>query len=438
MRGTEFLATRRTPPATRSLPSFEQIRRGVESILERWPDAVRVPEDRDRERLAVEFLARVERWNWADVSMARAAQAAIAVFDEERRARDAFEPLRAFFLRETEATAQAPFLDAMLTVYVTSFSPGAAHTLRLAAALSGRAASFGDRTRLLLRNIPELLDPAKAAAAVAGKMTGAVDPYDVIRRSGLGAPHGPGLMQQAHRAFVADIARHLASEPAQHQLFAWLAPSGQQPLQSGADLAINALLAPWRNRAPTEDMQGWITESVIAAYGDPRTSQGGIWPGIDPALREVLLRWLAKEDMRFFCDVVTATQNSHMWPPRRDFWLSLFAQKRIDEAWVAFGAEAKEYARRHLIRSGSTDVNRRFGAQLDRNGGTSLLIMRIGRKIVVDGCHSYKTHIFDQSDEKAPRLYGYRYHCDQIMRRSPRSKPHNSIPAWKDWVLRNI
>ncbi|WP_319496517.1 EH signature domain-containing protein [uncultured Cohaesibacter sp.] len=142
--------------------------------------------------------------------------------------------------------------------------------------------------------------------------------------------------------------------------------------------------------------------------------------------------------MKFFCDMVTATQGNHMWPPRRDFWLQLYADKMIDEAWVAFGAEARVYAERNLLGSNKANMNRRFGRQHDRGGSTSLLIMRIGNKIVVDGCHSYKTHIFRSDDKNAPKLYQQRYYCDDIMRASRNSKPHNSIPVWKQWVLQNV
>jgi hypothetical protein len=103
--------------------------------------------------------------------------------------------------------------------------------------------------------------------------------------------------------------------------------------------------------------------------------------------------------------MVTATQNNHMWAPRRDFWLALFEEGRISEAWVAFGSAAREYARNNLMRSGATDINKRFGRQQDRGGNTSLLIMKIGNKTVVDGCHSYKTHIFSRDEDAAPQLY---------------------------------
>jgi hypothetical protein len=64
--------------------------------------------------------------------------------------------------------------------------------------------------------------------------------------------------------------------------------------------------------------------------------------------------------------------------------------------------------------------------------------MRIGNKIVVDGCHSYKTHIFRVNDSTAPKLYQTIYHCDDVMRRSALSKAHNHIPNWQLWIEQHI
>jgi hypothetical protein len=141
--------------------------------------------------------------------------------------------------------------------------------------------------------------------------------------------------------------------------------------------------------------------------------------------------------MRFFCDVITETQYHHQWPPRRDFWLRLFDERRIDEAWVAFGDAAREHAKRHYKGTGAFDVDKRFAKQLGRGGGTSLLIMRIGNKIVVDGCHNYKTHIFGANEPTAPKLYQATYNCEVIMHKSTLSKTHY-ISTWQPWVERHI
>jgi hypothetical protein len=326
----------------------------------------------------------------------------------------------------------------MLWVYVESFETGADHTLRLASALKIRQSDFSGKVAGLLSALPSLLSKRDAPAALAKIMMATADPFKQLREIGLRAPHASGLAQAAHSAFIKRIGPDLQASEERQRLFAWLMPQNGSVLQAGAGEAVEALLRSWRNRTPPEEVRHEITEAIIGAYNDPRLHQGGIWAGFDPELKGVLLRWLTKQDMKFFCDMVTATQNSHMWPPRRDFWLDLYEDGRIDEAWVAFGSAAREYAQKHLFKSQQANLGRRFGRQLDRGGSTSLLIMRMGNKIVVDGCHSYRTHIFRMNDPEAPKLYQYTYYCDDIMRSSKNAKSHSSIPNWKSWVLRHV
>lgn len=422
----------------RALPSLDDIRRRIDRVIQRWPDAVRVPEERDRERLAQEMLERVQDWNWADVKTSRITSAAVAVFDAERCDRPDLAPVRTFYLDEIGAREPGSFLNAMFWVYVDSFSSGAPHTHALARALAARRSAFGSRIRTLVEALPAIFDPDRAPAMLGKIMANAEDPYVHLKAIGFRSPHATGLTQHAHHAFIREIAPGLRDGDERARLFRWLMPENASALQNGAGAAVEALLAVWRNETPADDIRSEISEAIISAYNDPRLHHGGIWASFDPDLKAVLLRWLTKQDMKFFCDMVTATQSDPQWPPRRDFWLGLFDDGLIDEAYVAFGSAARQYAQRHLYRSGESNFNRRFGRQLDRGGSTSLLIMRIGNKIVVDGCHSYKTHIFRQDDPQAPKLYQPMYYCNDIMRRSPNSKPHNSIPHWKSWVMQHV
>ncbi|WP_349773956.1 EH signature domain-containing protein [Mameliella alba] len=422
----------------RSLPPLDQVRRSVSNILSRWPDAVRTPEDRDRERLAKEMLRRVSEWDWANITTQRVNSAAIAVFDEERRSRQDLSSVREFYLTEIATREPGAFLDGMVGVYIESFEPGRDHTRHLAKALAERSDDLGARHSKLLVALPELFRPDAAPLSLARIMRDADDAYAELKAIGLNSPHTSGLAKAAQKTFVERLAPDLDKAETRRKLFNWLTPENGPVLQAGAGPAVEALLAPWRDRNPPDTLRNELSEAIIAAWNDPRLHAGGIWSGFDGELRAVLLRWLTHQDMKFFCDMVTATQNSHMWPPRRDFWLKLYHDRMIDEAWVAFGSEARRYAQQNLLRGGKTDMNRRFGRQLDRGGSTSLLIMRIGNKIVVDGCHSYKTHIFRADDRRAPKLYEREYYCDDIMRASPNSKPHNSIPSWSQWVLQHV
>jgi len=438
MRASERLRGRALILGVGVLPALNELTQAVGRVTTRWPDVVVVPEMASRDRLAREMLERVTEWNWAGVSTQRVTAAAFAAFDQERRDKALLEPLRSFYLREIGNSDQEPFLAAMFRVYLDSFVPGASHTLGLAAVLRTRNSDLGPAAGVMLHRLPNLLAPEHAAAELAALMANAEDPYTALKEAGFSAPHVPGLPHYAHLAFVGRIAPRLNDSGEQERLFRWLKPGQAPPLQAGASEAVAALLAPWRERTPPETMQSRLTEAIVASYGDPRVVRGGIWAGFSEPLKAVLLRWLTKADMRLFCDVITATQNDHQWPPRRNYWLRLFEDRRIDEAWVAFGSSAQEYARSHFSGSTSINLNRRFAKQPDRGGSTSLLIMRIGNKIVIDGCHSYKTHIFNAQQESAPKLYQWTYHCDEIMRQSRLSKAHRPIPNWQLWVEQHI
>jgi hypothetical protein len=420
------------------LPPLRDIERAVDRVCERWPDAVPEPAEGNREKLAQEFLGRVTFEDWDKVSVARILEAAVAAFDEHRAGRIDLAPLHDFLINEVRDSSITTFLSGMFYVYVGSFAEGVQHTNLLADALRSRRGALGLRVDALVDSFPDLLVPAKAPALLANIMATSAEPWQELKTIGFSAPHAPGLLSFAHDKFIAHIANKLHLETEQERLMNWLAPRAGVSLSRGAGTAIGALLRPWSANPIPADRQSRLAEWIVEHYGDPRTNRGGIWAGFDPELREVLLRWLAKEDMQFFCDVVTATQDSHMWPPRRDFWLKLHEQGRISEAWVAFGREAREYARRNLMREGATSIAKRFGEQLDRNASTSLLVMRIGNKIVVDGCQNYKTHVFDISDPQAPKLYQSRYFCNDIMRIARNSKQHYPIPSWQTWVQRQI
>ena len=437
MKVSELITKRHVLDARATAPD-KSLPRSIERVLARWPNAIIAPEKREREALAMELLVRVTKWSWKDLKLSRLLSAAMAIFDDERRDRPDLKVVRDFLLSEIEQSKSTTFLHGMVQVYIENFDPKASHTSELAAALSQRMAAFQGRTASLVDALTDIFKPATAAAALARIMTLSDNPYAKLKKLGFRAPHGAGLTNFAHKEFIGHIGPDLKQEDARSRVFAWINPTGGTVLQTDAGIAIAALLRVWGTTPPPDDVRASIAEAIISAYNDPRTHHGGIWSGFDPDLKAIFLRWLTKQDMLFFCDMVSATQSNHMWAPRRDFWLQLYEDGLIDEAWVAFGGAARDYARRTLMKTSTGDVGRRFARQHDRGGSTSLLIMRIGKRIVVDGCHSYRTHIFKDDDPSAPKLYGREYYCDDIMRRAKNSKSHSSIPSWKDWVMRNV
>ncbi|MHA6692770.1 EH signature domain-containing protein [Devosia sp. A449] len=419
-----------------AIAAFNQVASAADRILNRWPDVVTEPPERDRERLVQEVLRRLQSGDWSDTRMSLVTTAAVALFDVDRRDRSDLTPLRQFYCDEIQSSDRRTFLNTMVAVFVGSYVPGAPHTRALASALTAAKARIGARWSALLERIPEFLDPSAAPAGIARRMVGMASPWDELRQLGLRSPHAPGLMDHAHLSFVDQLAPQLHERGSMERLFLWLKPEGQQARASGSAEAISALLTPWLNRAPSADDERYLTERLISLYGDPRIrSENVAWGGVPAHLRAIFDRWLTGENIRFFLDVVSAVEESHMWAPRRQFWLGLHNQKRIDAAWVAFSREGVDYARR----KGADNKFLRFGRQ--EAGGsrvnTSLLILKVGNKIVVEGSHSYKVHVFRDDHPKAPKLYEGRYDCEHI-RLLPGSWSVSHNGDWQSRVLEHI
>jgi hypothetical protein len=427
-RGTPY-----APPAKTSLKKLDS---AANRILARWPDVVGVVEDRDREALVQSIKVKVETDHWDETKLSTVMRAARVVFDPDYRARADLADLRSFYVREVKASTRATFLSGMLSVYLGSFQPEARHTVELSYALFLVRDRLNSKAKRLLTGLPELINPDDGPTRLGKRMTGMESPWNELKDLGIQSPHGPGFMEHAHVAYVKELTSQLDRLEVIERLFSWLKPEGREVKVSGASEAIEAMLQPWLKQPCPDNIREYLVENLIAMFGDPRVSNSAHWLNLAAPQKDLMFRWLTRADMEFFIGVVTATQPSHMWPPRRDYWMKRYHQGRIDAAWVAFCPSAAEYAKRHLLRSQGVDVNRRFGHQTARSD-TSLLIMKIGNKIVVDGCHSYKTHIFNASNRKAPALFDKYYDCEKIREHSDRSRSHHPIGNWIDWVEMN-
>lgn len=422
-----------------SVPELRYIQAAADRVRERWPDVQVAGTERERDALAQKLRDRVERSAWEETRLSFVVLAASAVFDPERRERPEMARTRDFLYTEIAVSTSETFLSGLLRAYLDSYCPKGAHTTALAIALRAAAPRMSAAGRLLLEAIPELMDSASGPDRLAARMSKMSDPYTELLRLGVRNPHGGGFMELAHLSLTSLVRPHLSERNLIDWYIRWLRPSGKEEgRNSGAEPAIEALIHPWLERAPDDKLRSYLVETLIELYGDPRIKSGGVWGGIDERHMAIVHRWLTREDMRFFTGVVDATQKDAMWPPRRDFWLKLYDEGKIDAAWAALSSQAFEYARQHLMRQDAKNAYTRVAYQQARQN-TSLLIMKIGNKIMVDGCHSYRTHVFDIADPMAPKLFEEGYDCEQIMRASDRrasgaSKSHGSIPLWSRWV----
>lgn len=437
--------TRLTRFSPLAVPELRYIETAVKKVHERWPDVAVNANPREREAIAVRLRDRVANDDWENARISFVLAAASAVFDPERRDRPDLAQARSFILEELQASRSETFLSGLFAVYLESYIANGVHTRSIASALDAALGRMSPSVRSLLKEVPELLDAADGPRRLAARMIRMTDPFLELSRAGLRNPHGPGFMERVHEVLSVLVAPQLTGRARIDWYIDWIRPPGRDARTIGAEQAIEALTSPWLNSAPSDLLRSHLVEALIEMYGDPRIRSGGVWAGIGRAHMEVIHRWLTREDMRFFTGVVDAAQKNAMWPPRRNFWLQLFDEGRIDAAWVAFSSQAFTYARQNLMREDARNADSRFGFQAARpSSNTSLLIMRIGDKIMVDGCHSYRTHVFHKDDPMAPKMFQEGYDCEEIMRasdnrRDSASRAHGSptngsIETWKRWV----
>lgn len=435
------------------LPDPAPLRAAKQAILDRWPDKLRPPKV-DLERLVSEMLDRVNRWDFRGWTIAKTLDAAHACFDAERRERADLLPLREFYRGEIIASTSESFLNGMMLVYIGSFVPHGAHTRLLGRALLSARDRLGTRWANLLRAVPDIFDGQSAPRQIAYMMTKMPVPWTGLQQIGIRSPHAPGLMDHAHHVFVALVAPGLRDQGEVDKLFAWLKPEGQQVRASGGAEAIQALLGQWTSSEPPDALRKSLVERLTDLFGDPRMHPGGAWAGVSQEALDVFLRWITGANIDFFMDVLSQVESSRMWAPRRRFWMQLYKEGRIDAAWVAFSAKGARLAQRLMAQQGRRG-GLEFGEQLAR-ADTSLLILKSGNKIIVEGSHSYRIHIFREGEPEAPRLYQRGYDCDEIMRKSDRrartlAKAHNCLCSrenypprcpgscnWQDWVNEHI
>lgn len=414
------------------LPSLAELSAAADRVLARWPDVIIDPPDLDRDRLVREMRDRVFNDNWDGARLSFVLAAARALYDGERAERPTLAMLRAFYVDEIRASSREPFLGGMMSVYLGSYQPGALHTRALAGALSDARQRLGPRWRRLVAEVPAIFDPVTAPAEIAERMAAMPDPWLGLRLMGLRTPHVPGIMDHAHLAFVARMAPLLHQRPAVERLLGWLRPDPQRPPRvAGAGAALAAILAPWQAEDPAPEMVRFLAQSLAGLYGDPRLGRPGAWATVPEERIAPLLRWLTAETIRVFFDVVAAEEPGETWEPRRKAWLALHRAGRIDGAWAAFSSDAAERARR-LARSAGARGTIGHGWQTagSSRAGISLLVLRIGDRVVIQGSQDYGLHLVDADAPDAPALCQAAYNCERI-RRLPQLR---ALPPGADGV----
>lgn len=433
-----------------ALPDVGPIESAAKRVAQKWPYVTVRTTETDWRKIAAELRRRIEANDWKKVRVTEIVGYARVLFSPICSAEPEVGPLQEFLIEELSLSEQVSLVNGMADVYYESYETNSAVLKKFGAALYRRKDFLNSRWSLALASFPGVLNVGKAHVDIAEAMAKMELPHEELPYLGIVTPFEGGLMEHAHQVFIQKLAPQLSNRDGVEKLFNWIRPAPGVVRQAGAVAIVTALLSHWTARDPSDELRELIVENLIATYRDPRVDTGQ-WQGVDKSLMSIVYRWLTKADMYFFTGVVDDTpfEGKHMWPPRRDFWLSLYDQKKVAHAWVAFCDGARRMALSKMRTRGQTDT--RFGRQQSTSGygSTSLLIMKIGNKIVVDGCHSYKTQIFNEDDLGAPHFpwdeaasYDNRrmiYDAYEVRVRSKTSYRHYPQDSWERnvlWALR--
>lgn len=428
------LLDRVRPAPVQLPPNLDPLRRTIRRILDRY-DVVPTPSERDAERLIAEMQQRIAAWDWHKVPMSRMTEVAGIVFAADWRDRPQVRDLQGFILQELAVSSKPGFLNPMVRIYIETYAPDAPSTIALGRALQAAKSRIGARWDAVIGAFPSLFDATRAHEEIAGKMAGMDDPWHGLLATGLRQPHAPGLMDAAHAAFLRQIRPQLRETEAIARLLGWIAPAGAPPRQTGVGAAIDALIAPWVGRDAPDPIKTQIIDRITEVYSHPRVRRHPAWNEVKPAHEALFLRWLMGADIRFLFRMLAEVERGHMWRDREDFWWTMLEQGRIDELWIAFNREGHAAAVSRL----PLDL-RQTGGRFARQTGErdkSLIIMRIGDKVVVEGTYNFMVHIFDSHHPRAPKLYEPEYDVSSIRhRRGAGTIVHNG--DWQSKVRRAL
>ena len=401
--------------------------RAAQSIRRRWPDVDTMDPEADPVALASEMDRRRRRGDWQDFHWLDATRTACALLDNGLWEDPQFAPLFEFLLDQIgpgDRPANGTYVRTMFRKYLDTFASSSEATHRLASALKVHWPKVGLPIRALVHQFRIFDVDSAPAQAIAAYMDKQDKPFEALRKVGMEAPHGAGLMSAAHLHFIDKLRPRVNREDlfAVEKLLEWLQPPnhGLALQGKGAGAALEALLLPWRMRNPTPELKRLLEARLVSTYGDPRINTAGVWSTCSDETRRVMLKWLCAATMELFFEIITQAEASHMWADRKGLWMDLHKQDRITQAWFALSHECIAIADRLDRRPAGlepTFARNNSGSQ----GGDrkkTLLIMEIEGRWVVEGSHNFPTHIFPRTSMgtsiKAFKPYRNSYTCDQF------------------------
>lgn len=177
------------------LPEMTRLIAAKIRVLDRWPDIIPDPPERDHEAIVLQMLALLERNNWVDVKMSFVLRALKVAFGPNFRNREDVAPIIGFAFDELDATTQSTFLNAMVAIYLSSYEPKSGHSNRLGSKIIAKRELLNGKWRAIEETYPSLFDANRAHDDIAASMQEMDEPWRGLKANGFPNPHATGLME---------------------------------------------------------------------------------------------------------------------------------------------------------------------------------------------------------------------------------------------------
>ena len=404
----------------------------VRRVIEKYPEIDVEEPDQDIPELLA-WLEQCRRANdWTGVKWRHAALAARALFQPPYSEWKRWTALRLLMFDTLTRGDKRSFARASLSAYLLGFDPRSSLTKSVARALKAN----WQKTLPQISDIVEEFELFKVGGLerrIGAYLHRQENPFRALKDLGVSSPHMPGLFQRSYRDFIDRKKPTIknGNRNSIEQVLRWLKPNSEDVLRNGHEYAVCALLLPWAESSPPDDIQTIIRSELVDAYGDPRLGSGD-WHSVPEKARQIIRRWLTGASLMQFLEIVSAVEGSHMWDPRRRFWEEKYAQGMIDEAWVVLSWQGAEKAT-ELAKLYEDAGYRSHGISDNvRSDPTCFLLLRSGDATIVEGSHNFSIRFYRRSNDYRPSLYQERYSRHSFQRQIA----DDFVPHMSNWERR--
>ena len=169
-----------------------------------------------------------------------------------------------------------------------------------------------------------------------------------------------------------------------------------------------ALLSPWFEKSPPQEIKNFLLTKLLSMLGDPRHNHAG-WLGVRKEAIETASRWLTGRTMDAFFEILRHTEDD-IGPYRRKFWEAYFHGGHILEAWIALGEEAA--AALEKIDTAHELSYAKILGKISPN--QCVLMLRMGNILFCDWSHQGRLRAIPITNKQAPKLYAHAYELFQL------------------------